>query len=159
MNETALIVPIPPESTAVTGLILSRKEYSLATLARMSTEELHQLRRRWYDEAHDAGIILMLRLIVQGLGQCVRAGRCEWKQEIEDLKIEASIEADVLEMSVNSNLVCSESIAGEEIFVPGTWLKTLLYQFERIEVLKQRAAQKAETKQKEDLIHVLAADV
>jgi hypothetical protein len=64
-----------------------------------------------------------------------------------------------LTVRVNGSLVCATYSKGNEVFVPGEWLKTAMAALDRIEIESLREVQNSELTQRRDLITLLGAKV
>lgn len=157
MENNVAIVPIQSSASSVKEMIAAKRFYNLQQLAQMPADAMRRLLREWYNEAFRQNIILMLRLIVK-TGQLNSAqDRLVWRQRIEPFLIEGEYHCqhEAIEMRVDGKVVCSDLIVGQEMFIPDEWLTAIMGYFDTIEIEKLRRAERADLKDREQLIDLL----
>lgn len=158
MNESSAIIPINPELERLNALITSKQSFSKARLAQMPLDELKSLQREWYSQAVLHNVLMLLQVLV------CQAGKMDWdnsRQIWMDDKIEAHFYPDSgsLVIKADGALVCDNRNPGQEIFVPGEWLKTAMRALDRVELEKQRRTETQDRAARNDLITLLGANV
>jgi len=156
-NDTA-IIPINPELEAVRALINAKSSYGLVRLAQLPIEGLRALQREWYEQALASNVITLLQVLICQAGKWDNAATQQvWNQD----GIEARFDhpSSSLRVTVNSSLVCDTHAVGNEVFVPGEWLKTAFAALDRIELDARRSAEATDLQQRRDLIGLLGAKV
>lgn len=157
MNETA-IIPINPELERLNALINVKQSFSKARLAQMPLDELKALQREWYSQAVLHNVLMLLQVLV------CQAGKMDWdnsRQMWTHDKIEAIFDPNAGSLFIKADgvLVCDNRSPGNEIFVPGEWLKTAMRALDRVELEKQRRAETQDRAARNDLITLLGANV
>lgn len=158
MTESSVIIPINPEVKDIRALINAKSNYGLTRLAQLPVEQLRTLLREWYEQALATNVITLLQILICQAGKLDLTGHQQtWTQD----GIEATFDhpAGSLTITVNGSMVCDTRAVGNEVFVPGDWLKTAFAALDRIELQSRRAAEQSELQQRRDLIGLLGAQV
>ena len=157
MNENTLI-PINPEMKAVLSMVEERSQIGFQKLAGLNLNELKQLQRYWYEQAVNNNVITLLQVLLMQAGKPDSAGtQTTWQQD--DILATYDLASASLTVRVNGSLVCATYSKGNEVFVPGEWLKKAMAALDRIEIENRRDAQNSELGQRRDLITLLGAKV
>ena len=157
-NEASTVIPINPEIAEIQAMVEDRNQFGLTRLAGLTLNELRKLQREWYEQAVKNNVITLLQILLMQAGKPDSGGYTQvWEQD--GIHATYDLASSSLMIRVNGALVCATYSKGNEIFVPGDWLKTAIAALDRIEIERRRDGENIELVQRRDLITVLGAKV
>lgn len=158
MNNESTVIPINPEVEEIQAMVAERNSFGLTRLAGLTLEELRKLQRDWYEQAVKNNVITLLQILLMQAGKPDSTGNTmTWEQD--GIIANYDLASSSLMIRVNGVQVCATYSKGNEVFVPGEWLKTAIAALDRIEIERQRDSQNIELTQRRDLIGILGAKV
>ncbi|HMV87636.1 MAG TPA: hypothetical protein PLD20_05680 [Blastocatellia bacterium] len=163
MTETSAIIPVNQplngqDAERMRALITMKQGFGKAQLAQMSLEELRSLQQEWYFRAAQNNVLMLLQVLICMAGKAdFDNSRHTWTEG----NIEAIYEAagNSLVIRVAGALVCDNRNPGQEIFVPGEWLKTAIRTLDHVELQRKHRNEAQERAARHDLISLLGAEV
>lgn len=158
MNNGTALIPIDPDFAEIQEMINDRQRFGLSKLAALTADELRKLQREWYDLAVKNNVITLLQILLMQAGKPDGTGNTmTWEQE--GILATYDLASSSLMIRVNGFLVCATYSKGNEVFVPGQWLKTAMAALDRVEIENKREVENFELGQRRDLVTLLGAKV
>lgn len=145
-------------SQALITLSEARTGQSLLALSQQSTEELRAQLRRWYHEALAENFIVQLQLLAAfgGTADGELFTFTDNHNGSKPLAIAFNQKATTVTVRTGQKVVCDNTTPGQEILLPGSWIKRVLDLIAQAEAEQRAKAERERLGEHHQILSIFA---